>query len=199
MTRRTGRGVRLVAWAVVIGAAVLAVAFSTRFGADPALTASPLLDRPAPDVTLPHLDGSGEVALDDLRGDIVVVNFFASWCLECRFEHADLVATAEAFAYRGVQFVQVAYEDRPEAALAFLEELGTSPATIYAADPESRAAIGFGIRGVPETFFIDGEGVVRGKIQGESNAVLLGQTLDTMLRGGRPGEQVVGEVQGSPD
>jgi cytochrome c biogenesis protein CcmG, thiol:disulfide interchange protein DsbE len=195
----TGRGVRIAAWAVVVGAAVLAVAFSTRFGADPALTASPLLDQPAPDLELPLLDGSGHIALGDLAGEIVVVNFFASWCLECRYEHADLVGTASAFADRGVRFVQVAYEDRPEDSAAFLDELGTSPETVYVADPESRAAIGFGIRGVPETFFIDADGVVRGRIQGESNAALLGQTLDAMLRGDRPGEHVAGEVQGGPE
>jgi cytochrome c biogenesis protein CcmG, thiol:disulfide interchange protein DsbE len=195
----TGRGVRIAAWAVVVGAAVLAVAFSTRFGADPALTASPLLDQPAPDLELPLLDGSGHVSLGDLAGEIVVVNFFASWCLECRYEHADLVGTASAFADRGVRFVQVAYEDRPEDSAAFLDELGTSPETIYVSDPESRASIGFGIRGVPETFFIDADGVVRGRIQGESNAALLGQTLDAMLRGARPGEHVAGEVQGGPE
>src|SRR5690606_14615352 len=77
----TGRGARVAAWAVVVGAAILAVAFSTRFGADPALTASPLLDQPAPELDLPLLDGSGELTLADLRGEIVVMNFFASWCL----------------------------------------------------------------------------------------------------------------------
>lgn len=195
----TGRGARVAAWAVVVGAAILAVAFSTRFGADPALTASPLLDQPAPGLDLPLLDGSGELTLADLQGEIVVMNFFASWCLECRYEHADLVGTAAAFADRGVRFVQVAYEDRPEDTAAFLSELGASPETLYVTDPGSRAAIGFGIRGVPETFFIDAEGVVRGKIQGESNAVLLGRTLDAMLRGDRPGEHVAGEVQGSPE
>ncbi|MDH4309662.1 MAG: TlpA family protein disulfide reductase, partial [Acidimicrobiia bacterium] len=54
---------------------------------------------------------------------------------------------------------------------------------------------GFGLRGVPETFFIDRQGIVRGKISGESNALLLGQTLDVMLAGGDPGSKTVGDVQ----
>jgi cytochrome c biogenesis protein CcmG/thiol:disulfide interchange protein DsbE len=184
---------------VVAGSAVLAVALATRFGTDPGLGPSPLLGQPAPDVTLPRLDGTGELSLTSLTGEIVVVNFFASWCLECRTEHDDLVATSEAYAGSGVQFVQIAYEDTPEAAMAFLTELGTTPETIYLDDPDSRAAIGFGLRGVPETFFIDPEGIVRGKISGESNAILLAETIDTMLAGEDPGAQVVGQVQSRPD
>lgn len=189
------RGIKLAAWAVVIGSAVLAVAFATRFGSDPGLSASPLIGRPAPDLTLPALDGSGDVTLSDLEGEVVVVNFFASWCLGCRTEHPALVATSEAFADRGVQFVQIAYDDRPEDSLAFLDELGSTPETLYLSDVDSIAAIGFGLRGVPETYFIDATGVVQGKISGESNALVLGETIDTMLGGGTPGEQVVGEVQ----
>jgi cytochrome c biogenesis protein CcmG, thiol:disulfide interchange protein DsbE len=189
------RMIKIAAWSVVIGTAVLAVAFSTRFGSDPNLSDSPLIGQPAPDLTLPALDGSGNVSLSDLEGEVVVVNFFASWCFECRGEHADLVATSDAFADRGVQFVQVAYDDRPEDSMRFLEELGMTPETIYLTDESSAAAIGFGLRGVPETFFIDAEGVVRGKISGESNALILGETIDLMLSGQTPGAQVVGEVQ----
>lgn len=189
------RGIKLAAWAVVIGSAVLAVAFATRFGSDPGLSASPLIGQPAPELTLPALDGTGDVTLSDLEGEIVVVNFFASWCLGCRTEHAALVATSEAFADRGVQFVQIAYDDRPDDSLAFLDELGSTPETLYLSDVDSLAAIGFGLRGVPETYFIDADGVVQGKISGESDALVLGETIDTMLAGGTPGEQVVGEVQ----
>ena len=94
-----------------------------------------------------------------------------------------------------VHFVQIAYDDRPADTEAFLDELGRSPETLYLTDRESRAAIAFGVRGVPETFFIDAAGVVQGKISGESNALLLSETIDTMLSGGTPGEQTVGEVQ----
>lgn len=194
-----GRSVQIAAIVVVIVAAGLAVVFSSRFGRDPNLVDSPLIGQPVPSVELQLLDGSGTVSLDDLRGEIVVVNFFASWCLGCRNEHADLVATAEAFADQGVRFVQIAYQDRPEDSIAFLNELGFSPSTIYLDDVGSRTSIAFGVFGIPETYFIDPDGIVRGKIQGETNALLLGQTLDTMSRGEAPGTQIVGDVQSRPD
>lgn len=193
-----GRGARVGALVAVAATVVVAVVFAGRFGTDPNLVASPLISQPAPQLSLPRLDGTGTVDPGAMEGEIVVVNFFASWCLQCRDEHADLVATAAAFADQGVQVVQVAYQDTPEAAAAFIEELGVSPETLYVIDPDSRAAIAFGIRGVPETYFIDATGVVRGKIQGAADALLLGQTIDLIHRGEDPGEQVVGDVQARP-
>lgn len=192
------RTIQLAAMVVVVFAVALAVIFSSRFGRDPNLVDSPLIGRPAPEFDLPYLDGSDRAALSDYQGQIVVVNFFASWCLACRTEHPALVSTAEAFSGAGVKFVQIAYQDRPEDTIAFLDELGRSPATTYLTDDGSRAAIDFGVFGIPETYFIDEGGIVRGKIQGETNALLLGQTIDTMKRGGDPGTQVVGDTQSSP-
>ncbi len=129
----------------------------------------------------------------------MVVNFFASWCPGCRSEHGDLVSTANAFAGSGVRFVQVSYQDQPEDTLDFLDELGVSPSTTYLIDEGSRAAIAFGLFGVPETYFIDRDGIVRGKIQGETNALLLGKTIDALRRGESVGSQVVGDVQTRPE
>lgn len=193
-----GRGARLAAVAIIAVGAILAVVLASRFGDDPGLVPSPLVGKAAPDVELPLLDGSGTIRLTDFDGEIVVLNFFASWCLECGEEHADLVATAEAFAGSGVQFVQVAYQDSDDAAAGFLDDLGRSPATLYASDPGSRAAIAFGVFGVPETYFIGPDGIVEGKIQGTSNALLLGETIDLIRSGEDPGQQVVGDVQQAP-
>lgn len=194
-----GNALRIAAIVAVIVSAGLAVVFSSRFGRDPNLVESPLVGQPAPTFELPLLDGSGTAALTDFEGDIVVVNFFASWCPGCRTEHDDLVSTAEAFADSGVQFVQIAYQDDPQDTIEFLEELGVSPATEYLVDEGSRAAIAFGLFGVPETYFIDADGIVQGKIQGETNALLLGQTIDALKRGEDVGSQVVGDVQTSPE
>ena len=192
------RWVRWAAWAVVIFSVVLSVVLASRFGGDPNLVSSPLIGRPAPAFTLPALDGSGPEAIPSGDGSIVVVNFFASWCLECRLEHDDLVAVAEGFGDSGVRFVQVAFQDDAADANDFLDELGRSQSTLYLDDPDGRASIAFGVFGVPETYFIDGEGVVVGKVQGESNALLLGQTIDAIRRGEDPGERVVGDVQSAP-
>jgi cytochrome c biogenesis protein CcmG, thiol:disulfide interchange protein DsbE len=193
------RLVRWGAWAVAVFAVALSVVLASRFGGDPNLVESPLIGRPAPAIDLPRLDGAGSEALTAGDGSIVVVNFFASWCLECRTEHADLVAIAEGFRDSGVRVVQVAFQDDVTAANRFLDELGRSPSTLYLDDPGGRAAIAFGVFGVPETYFVDPDGIVVGKIQGEANALLLGQTIDAIRRGEDPGQQVVGDVQSSPD
>lgn len=195
----TGRWVRRAAWAVVVFSIGLSVVLASRFGGDPNLVSSPLIGRPAPTFALPALDGSGPVEIPTGDETIVVVNFFASWCLECRLEHEDLVAVADGFRDAGVQVVQVAFQDEVEEANAFLDELGRSDSTLYLDDPDGRASIAFGVFGVPETYFIDGDGVVVGKIQGESNALLLGQTIDAIRRGEDPGQQVVGDVQSAPE
>ena len=78
------------AWVAIAGAAlflVVALVLANRFGSDPTLTASPLIGKPAPTEPMPLQDGSGEVSVADFEGGIVVVNFWASWCLGCRTEH----------------------------------------------------------------------------------------------------------------
>jgi cytochrome c biogenesis protein CcmG, thiol:disulfide interchange protein DsbE len=190
---------RWVGYGIAVGAVVLAVVLASRFGTDPGLVDSPLIGRQAPSFELQTLDGAASLDLEDLRGDIVVVNFFASWCLECRLEHDDLVAAANIFGDRGVSFVQISYQEDPAASLAYLEEVGVSLFTHYLRDPGSRTAIAYGVFGIPETFFIDEGGVVVGKIIGEANALILGATIDAIRRGERPGQSVTGDTQQRPD
>lgn len=194
-------GVRWLRW-VGFGIAgltvVLAVVLASRFGSDPGMVASPLLGQPAPGFELETLDGTASVDLSDLQGDIVVVNFFASWCLECRAEHEDLVATSDAFAGDGVTFVQIGYQESPTDSLTYLESAGRSPWTRYLADPGSRTAIKYGVFGIPETFFIDEGGTVVGKIIGESDALTLGAAIDAIRRGESPGQSVTGDTQQKP-
>jgi cytochrome c biogenesis protein CcmG/thiol:disulfide interchange protein DsbE len=194
-----GRALRWTALGIAAAAVIFAVVLASRFGTDPGLVESPLLGEPAPELELPLLDDSTMFDPSDLTGSVTVVNFFASWCPECRDEHADLVATAEAFKDRGVRFVQISYQESREASLAYLEQAGRSDSTVYLADPGSRAAIAFGVFGIPETFFIDASGTVVGKIIGEADALILGATLDTILAGDVPGQKVTGDTQQQPD
>lgn len=193
-----GRYLRLAAGAVAVAALVLAVVLASRFGTEPGLVASPLIGQPAPEAELPRLNGDGILALGDLRGEVVVVNFWATWCVPCRAEHASLVATNDAFQDLGVTFIGVVYQDSPEAAVRFLDELGWGTNYEYVTDAGSRTAIAFGLFGIPETYFIDRDGVIVGKISGEADAMILGTTLDQILAGERPGEQTVGTVQTGP-
>ncbi len=194
----SGRWLRWLGAAVAVATVVFAVVLASRFGTDPGLVPSPLIGESAPEFALPTLDGSSTVSLSGLEGDIVVINFFASWCLQCRAEHDDLVATAEAFSEQGVSFVQISYQESPAQTLAYLDEAGVSATTRYLADPGSRTAIAYGVFGIPETFFIDGDGIVVGKFIGESNALILGATIDSIIEGEQPGETVTGDTMQEP-
>ena len=195
----TGRALRWAAWGLVGATVILAVVLASRFGGDPGLVDSPLLDKPAPDFDMELLDGQGSVALSDLRGEIVILNFFASWCLECRKEHDDFVATADAFAGQGVTVIQATYQEDPATSSAYLDEEGRSESIVYAHDLGSRTAISFGVFGIPETFFIDEEGTVVGKIIGETHALSLGAAIDAIKRGEHPGQEVTGNTQQTRD
>ena len=185
-------------WAVMaVGVLVVAlgVVFAGRFGTDPSVTASPLIGTPAPDIRIPAFEGTGAVDLADLRGDIVVVNFWASWCLGCRQEHAALVAAADRYRDLGVTFVGINYQDAPGPATAFLDDLGRGVDYVYAVDAASRAAFEFGVLGLPETFFIDRDGVVVAKVSGPISYPLLAQTLDAILVGQAVDSVTTGDVE----
>lgn len=167
--------------AVVLTTAVLAGVFSSRLAGDTRSSPSPLIGAPAPVLTLPLLEGSGEVTVPDPNARVTIVNFFASWCLECRVEHADLVAVADAFSGAGVQLFQVAYQDRNSDAISFVNEMGVSPRIHYVSDPGSRAAISYGVFGVPETYLIGPDGRVTERITGPSDALRLGSEIDRIL------------------
>ena len=116
-----------------------------------------LQGRPAPEFTLALFDG-GEISLSDLRGQVVVVNFWASWCTPCRDEAPLLEEAWRSYRDRGVVFLGVDYVDTEGEALAYLSEFGIT----YPNGPDRGSLIGraFGITGIPETFFIDPQGTV---------------------------------------
>jgi len=188
----------LVFWVVVAAAAavmVVGVVFSQRFGSDPQLVSSPLIGQPVAPIEIPFLEFEGVLDLDDLRGDIVVVNFWASWCFNCRVEHSALVAAAAQYANAGVTFVGVNHQDQPANAIGFLDELGRSPDTLYVEDVGSRMALEFGILGLPETFFIDREGVIVGKVIGPVSGQLIAETIEAIVRGDDIGVVKTGDVE----
>ena len=171
--------------AILGGVAVMAlgIVFVQRIDTDITLAPSPLIDKPAPDVSVRYLDSADRFSLDEFEGEIVVLNFWASWCGNCRVEHGALNAAAAAYADAGVSFVGVAYQDAERASLAFLEDLGRGDPYTYGIDERSRVAVEFGILGLPETFFIDAEGVVRAKVSGPVDARILQRTLDALILG----------------
>ncbi|GMQ94139.1 MAG: DsbE family thiol:disulfide interchange protein [Acidimicrobiia bacterium] len=186
------------AW-VAIGAAllfmVLGIVFMSRFGGDPTISTSPLIGKPAPANPIALQDGSGEVSMGDFAEDIVVVNFWASWCLSCRAEHPALLQAAADYNEFGVTFVAVNYQDTPDRAVGFLDELGWSPDTVYTVDEGSTTAFAWGVLGIPETFFVNREGIVVGKVSGPVSYGLLSRTIDQIILGEAIGDIKTGEVQ----
>lgn len=182
-------GLRWLRWAgalVVVFAVGIGALFGARLDRDPTLVSTPLIGQPASERVVPYLEQEGSVSLADLRGQIVVVNFWASWCVACREEHPSLSAAAAAYQDAGVRFLGVNYQDQKSSATAFLDEMGRAENFTYLSDTGSRLAIDFGVFGIPETFFIDKEGRIAAKITGPATLPLLSGVLDEMLAGGRP-------------
>ena len=144
---------------------------------DPKKIDSPLVGRLAPSFTLVDLEGRS-VTLEELRGQPVVLNFWATWCQPCVLEHPTLRAAARRYAGR-VHFLGVIYHDQPEFIEEFVERRGAwGPSLI---DPGSRVAIVYGVFGAPETFLIDAEGQVVEKVTGALAPDALSLWLEELL------------------
>ena len=146
--------------------AALALLFLFRLGAgDPQKLPSALIGKPAPKTelsALPNLVREGKpmpgIAAASVPGKVTVLNVFASWCVPCRDEHPALIAL-DTMGLKEVRLVGLNYKDRPDAALAFLKELG-NPYAEVGVDPAGRMGIEWGVYGVPETFVVKGDGTI---------------------------------------
>jgi len=147
-------------------------------GRDPHAVRSPLVGRPAPPFAMVPVGGGPTVSLESLRGRPVVLNFWATWCVPCFQEHPVLQRTAAA--RRDVAFYGVVYQDEEQRIADFLQRQGSTYPTLV--DPDSRAAIAYGIAGVPETYFIDGRGTIVDKFTGPLSQDALDERLRRIAR-----------------
>lgn len=123
---------------------------------------SPLLDKPVPEVVARTIDGEA-FDLKDLRGQWVLVNFFATWCVECVREHPDLIRFDETHRALGdASVVSVVYSDSVQAIKEFRDDEGGRWPILD--DPKGRIALDFGVAAVPESFLVDPSGIVVSKI-----------------------------------
>ena len=178
------RASRVNPWVLGAGLAVvvpLLAILVMNLGRDPHSIRSPLVGRAAPPFSLAPVGGGAPVSLASLRGRPVVINFWATWCVPCFEEHAALTAASRTF--REVQFLGVVYEDDEARTQAFLAQRGSSYPALM--DPEGRSAIAYGVFGVPETFFIDGEGQIVDKYVGPLNRGTIA-ALIARAKGGSP-------------
>jgi cytochrome c biogenesis protein CcmG/thiol:disulfide interchange protein DsbE len=147
---------------------------------NPRALPSTMPGKDAPTFALPMLEADDTIRLADHRGEVVVLNFWASWCLPCRVEHPDLLQAARLYQARGVRFYGLLYNDIPRNALAWLDELGSVYPSLL--DDGTRTAIDYGVTAVPETFVIDRSGKVRFKKVGPVELAELRQVIEPILR-----------------
>ncbi len=153
----------------------LIAVFALNIDRDPSLVQSALIDKPAPTFTLPAVAGLPVPGFDTarLKGQVSVVNVFASWCIPCRDEHPVLEALKEK---TGVLLLGINQKDAPDQAKAFLTALG-DPYDAIGADADGRTSIDWGVYGVPETFIVDAKGVIRFKHTGPLSAADLDREI----------------------
>ena len=133
----------------------------------------------APDFTLTGFDGRA-VTLSELRGKVVIVNFWASWCPPCREEAAYLEQTWRKYKDQGVVFIGVDYVDTEKEALAYIQEFDIT--YINGPDLGTRISQAYNIQGVPETFYIAKNGKLRGVNVGPLKAPVLDDKIEELLR-----------------
>lgn len=182
ISRPTHLSTRLLIWGIIL----VVLAF-LGWGLIKRGETRPEVGSDAPGFTLPLFDGyyneftDGRVTLSDLRGRVVVLNFWASWCVECRVEARDLEETWQAYRDRGVVFVGIDYDDTEVKARTYLEEFGIT----YPNGLDGRGLITEGkyhITGVPETFIVDPQGKIALVKIGPFRAGELRQELDRLLQ-----------------
>jgi cytochrome c biogenesis protein CcmG/thiol:disulfide interchange protein DsbE len=179
------------AWHLIL--IVLLVALFTLFykglWGDPSAIPTVLIGTRAPDFTAPEVMGSDIRSLNQFRDKVVMVNFWASWCQECRVEHENLLALHQQFG-SNPDFVMLGidYQDKLDDAKKYIEVYRAPWLNIR--DFDGKISIDYGVYGVPETFIIDRQGIIRhkqvGPIVGPSYAYLRERVLPALLRGAGP-------------
>jgi cytochrome c biogenesis protein CcmG/thiol:disulfide interchange protein DsbE len=158
----------------VVFFALIGVLLAYGLRLDPRKIPSPLVDKPLPTFALPSVsDPARTVGTADLRGRVYLLNVWASWCVACREEHPLLVDLAKT---KTVPIIGLNYKDKREDAIRWLQALG-NPYELSLADLEGRVGIELGVYGVPETFLIDREGVIRYKHIGPVTPEVLAKVL----------------------
>lgn len=166
-------------WLVPLSAVPVLAVLAYGFLLDPRSIPSPLVGRPAAPFTLTAFDGS-PVSLEAWRGQVVVVNFWASWCKPACYDEAPVLERAwRTYRDRGLVVVGVDMQDTPEAARAFIRQFQlTFP---NAPDDGGKVAVEYGVYGVPETFFVDRTGTIRAKHVGAVTDEVIRATLEPLL------------------
>lgn len=181
---------RLALTIAVIAPILALLAFG--FRRDARYITSPLLAKPAAPFTITLFDG-GQLALEDLRGKAVFLNFWASWCPPCRAEARDLEAAWRRVKHKNMVFIGVALQDTERNSMAFLEEFDVTYPN--GKDESGKIAVDYGTWGIPESFFIDPQGRITYKHVGGIRADLVIAKLEEAARGIVSAQEGKGDYQ----
>ena len=158
---------------------VLAVFLAAGLGLNPREVPSPLIDKAAPAFRLPQLQDPGKtLGTQDLKGKVWILNVWASWCVACLEEHPILVEFSKQ---NVLPIYGLNYKDRREDALKWLGKHG-NPYTLSMEDNDGRVGIDYGVYGVPETYVIDRNGIIRYKRIGPVTVQILQQKILPLVR-----------------
>jgi len=148
-------------------------------GLNPREVPSPLIGKPAPAFNLPRLDEPTQtLGREDLLGQVWMLNVWASWCAPCREEHPLVIDIARR---KLVAVYGLNYKDQTAAAQGWLAQLG-NPYRANLVDRDGRVGIDFGVYGVPETFIVDRQGVIRFKHTGALTPEIVRQRIEPLLK-----------------
>jgi len=166
-------------WLVPLSVLPVLALLAYGFRTDPRAIPSPLVGRPAATFALTGFDGA-PVTLGALRGKVVVLNFWASWCNPACYDEAPVLEQAwRTYRERGVVVVGVDMQDTAEAARVFIQRFGLTFAN--APDPQGKVAVEYGVYGVPETFFVGRDGTIRAKHVGALTDAVIRDKLEPLL------------------
>ena len=148
-------------------------------GLNPREVPSPLVGKPAPDFKLARLHQPERLlGTADLKGQVWLLNVWASWCVSCRVEHPLLVELSKA---KLVPLVGLNYKDKPDEGIAWLKQHG-NPYDVSVVDRDGSVGIDWGVYGVPETFVVDKAGVIRYKHIGPVDATAIEKKILPLVR-----------------
>jgi cytochrome c biogenesis protein CcmG/thiol:disulfide interchange protein DsbE len=166
-------------WLIPLSVVPVLALLAYGFRLNPRDVPSPLVGRPAAVFTLATFDGAA-VDLAQLRGRVVVVNFWASWCQPACYDEAPVLERNwRLYRERGVTVVGVDIQDTAEAGLKFVQDFGLSFPN--GRDVTGKVAIDYGVYGVPETFFIDRQGRIRAKHVGALSDIVFREHIERLL------------------
>jgi cytochrome c biogenesis protein CcmG/thiol:disulfide interchange protein DsbE len=159
---------------------VLLVFFIVGLNRDPREVPSPLINKPAPTFKLPVLGAQGKTfSPEEMRGKVWLLNVWASWCVACREEHPMLLAMSQD---KSVNLIGIDYKDTDDAGSDVLKQNGNPYQTVVT-DADGRVGIDYGVYGVPETYVIDRQGVIRYKQIGPITEEALREKIIPLLNG----------------